>query len=145
MKEYKIDILHSSIDDFFYFQIGNHLFKYGKYEKNLLKLSLMKTPASVYSILDNIIQKLHDKYIVYNKGQDGSITIMYILNLEIHRENGPAVIRFDKNGSTLTYFNKGLIHRYDGPAFMHYDANGQLTLCSYYQNGEWSKPNCNKK
>jgi len=41
--------------------------------------------------------------------------IEYTLNGKLHREDGPAVIRFD---GTMWWCKDGIVHRTDGPAYI---------------------------
>src|ERR1700691_2444848 len=56
--------------------------------------------------------------------EDGYGTIVYYLNGELHREDGPAVIWKD---GRFKYFLNGKIHREDGPAAIH--LNGIIEYC----------------
>jgi len=59
------------------------------------------------------------------------------LDGEWHREDGPAVIYYHKNGNLEIegYFINGHFHREDGPAYMDYYENGEVRTETYYLNG----------
>jgi len=58
--------------------------------------------------------------------------------LPLHREDGPAFIRYDYNGSIeyVEYYINGKRHRLDGPAYIEYDCNGNVDVASYWINGK---------
>lgn len=49
-------------------------------------------------------------------------SIVYIVNKVPHREDGPAIILYFKDGSIQSeaYYKDGMKHREDGPASFHY-------------------------
>ena len=61
----------------------------------------------------------------------------WILNGEHHREDGPAVIGYRKDGSIWYeyYFLNGKQHREDGPAFIKYYTDGSIWYEYYNLNG----------
>lgn len=62
----------------------------------------------------------------------------YYINGNLHRENGPARIKYYGNGNILeeNYFIKGELHRIDGPAQIKYHSDGTITKKCYYINGK---------
>jgi antitoxin component YwqK of YwqJK toxin-antitoxin module len=64
----------------------------------------------------------------------------YFLNLNLHREDGPARHGWYKNGTKEfeSYFINGKLHREDGPAYQEWDRDG--TKKKYWLDGkEYSK------
>ena len=63
---------------------------------------------------------------------------MYILNEQLHRENGPAVIYYFKNGKIQVeiYLKNDQLHRENGPAKIRYNIIGNIEEKHYYQNGK---------
>lgn len=66
--------------------------------------------------------------------------IQYYKNGRLHREDGPAEIRFYDNGniSHECYYNNGATHRDDGPAKTNYSysSNGAVIQDLYYRHGK---------
>lgn len=56
---------------------------------------------------------------------------------ELHRENGPALVRFYNNGNIYDehYYLNGVRHREDGPAYIYYSGNDKIYLVYYYLKG----------
>ncbi len=54
----------------------------------------------------------------------------------IHRNDGPAVISYDINGSIIEekWYHRGILHNTKGPAIIGYNVH-QLTHIHYYMNG----------
>jgi len=68
---------------------------------------------------------------------NGNIKYEYhYLNAKLHREDGPAYIRYDKNGNILceSYYIKGRYHKEDGPAIISWDKDGNILYKEYYLN-----------
>ena len=63
---------------------------------------------------------------------------LYYLNDIKHREDGPAEIWYDKDGSIekISYYKNGKFHRKNGPASIYYYKNGYLTQKEYFFNGK---------
>jgi hypothetical protein len=65
---------------------------------------------------------------------------IYHIRTTIHRNNGPAVIRYysEEQGSGIyfeCYYHYGIYHRQNGPAIIFYDKNGTVTNELYYIHG----------
>jgi len=58
---------------------------------------------------------------------------MQITNLTLHRTDGPAVIRYYKNGNIEyeEYYINNQLHRLNGPAIIKYENNGTV-ISSYF-------------
>lgn len=58
-----------------------------------------------------------------------------------HREDGPALIKFYRNGiiQRNEYLLNGLTHRIDGPAKIIYDLRGEIQHLQYLINGKWHR------
>ena len=56
--------------------------------------------------------------------------------LTCHREDGPAFIKYDYNGSIIyeEYLYNNKKHRLDGPAIIQYDTYGNIKKVEYYIN-----------
>jgi antitoxin component YwqK of YwqJK toxin-antitoxin module len=61
----------------------------------------------------------------------------YYVNSKLHREDGPAIIKYYDNGNidSESYYRNGRYHREDGPANIKYYDNGNIYSKSYYING----------
>jgi len=90
------------------------------------------------------------KYKVYTKEKgiietnDGS----GILELTLHRVDGPAYIRYDINANKKIeeYCVDGKIHRLNGPAVIQYAEDGNIIYEVYYINGiEYTEENYHKE
>ena len=76
----------------------------------------------------------------------------YWLHGILHRENGPASIVYNADGSISAevYYHKNKISNYKGPAVIYYN-NGVTSSCYYYIDGisyekpQWEKIILNKK
>ncbi len=57
---------------------------------------------------------------------------------QLDREDGPAVIEYDKDGQVEreTYYFNGIIHREDGPAIIEYHDNGAVKREAYFHGGK---------
>ena len=64
--------------------------------------------------------------IVKETWEDGIIGQDRLKRIMLHRKNGPAIIRYYKNGriKTESWFLKGVRHRIGGPASVEYNENG---------------------
>jgi len=62
----------------------------------------------------------------------------YFLNGKQHRENGPAIISYYKNGELNGewYFFNDKQHREDGSALIHYYKDGKIMRKEYWLMGE---------
>ena len=60
------------------------------------------------------------------------------LNGVLHREDGPAIIRYFRSGKIREekWYINDVLHRKDGPAFINKYRNGGLKYEEWYQNGE---------
>ena len=70
--------------------------------------------------------------------EDGSVWCeIYYINNKHHREDGPAWIEYCKDGSIsyLEYCLNGEKHRKDGPAIIWYNEDGSIDALYYYLNG----------
>ena len=69
----------------------------------------------------------------------------HLFNGKLHREDGPAFIRYHSNGqiSTEEYCKNGRRHREDGPARVFYEIWGthNKSLDDYYFNGQYIEVN----
>jgi len=68
----------------------------------------------------------------YNKG--GSIgNEWYFINDQRHREDGPADISYNNDGSIFieSYYINDLMHREDGPAYIGYNKDGSIDYEEY--------------
>ena len=67
----------------------------------------------------------------------------WILDRKLHREDGPAVIHYDKRtGKVIAekWYSQGDLHREDGPAVQSWDSmSGRLISQSYYIGGQYIK------
>ena len=77
----------------------------------------------------------------YRIVEDGHVfTETYLLNGELHREDGPAsVTRRFKDGQVAweTWYRHGGPHREDGPAVINYNLEtGRVEAIFYFQNGQ---------
>jgi antitoxin component YwqK of YwqJK toxin-antitoxin module len=65
---------------------------------------------------------------------------------QLHCENGPAVIKYYKNGNKEyeAYYLNHQHHRIDGPATIHYNENGNKKFEEYYLNNLKLKDWCKK-
>ena len=73
------------------------------------------------------------------KTETGRITHIYYNMGQIHRDGGPAQIKYDENGMTMVeiYFQNGVKHRDDGPAEIHYmDGSETVKKEVFYLNGK---------
>jgi antitoxin component YwqK of YwqJK toxin-antitoxin module len=108
----------------------------------LLTLSGIEcTPLlEVYKANDGgyIIVKFHSEKILFDKGRIRSEIISVSKDKKLHREDGPAYIRYYENGniSYKSYFLNDKYHREDGPAYISYNEWGDLEEKKYYINGE---------
>lgn len=70
--------------------------------------------------------------------RDGKIdTEIYMKNGKKHREDGPAQIEYDEEGIIIyeSWYREGKQHREGGPAVIIYDSNGKVHSESYWING----------
>ena len=68
-----------------------------------------------------------EKKIIYN--QDGNVECeLWLVNYELHREDGPARIGYNADGSVSSegWWIDGKQHRADGPAWISYNADGSV-------------------
>ena len=71
---------------------------------------------------------------------DGSIVIEECYrNGKLHREDGPAIVRHDADGSYAEYHRDGKLHREDGPAVISRSADG-VRQEDYFRNGVPARP-----
>lgn len=69
---------------------------------------------------------------------DGKLhTKEYCKDNKYHREDGPAVIWYNKKGEVIRewYYINGIKHRENGPAIIWYHADRQIELEEYYIDG----------
>jgi len=80
-------------------------------------------------------EKIRIKKEYWPNGQVKSI-LYYNKNNQLHREDGPAEIRYWKDGSTKgeRYYIKGRLHREKGPAAIWYREDGSIEKKCYYIN-----------
>ena len=77
-----------------------------------------------------------EKKIIYN--QDGNVECeLWLVNYELHREDGPARIGYNADGSVSSegWRIDGKQHRADGPAYIGYNADGSVMYEEWYVEG----------
>ena len=73
------------------------------------------------------------------KDRHGNVVekIYYNKDMDIHRDNGPAIVWYFRDGKidTEIYMKNGRKHREGGPAVIIYDSNGEMYSESFWING----------
>ncbi len=86
----------------------------------------------------DIYGNVKEKSVEVYYSNTGRIMAMYFYeNKKKHRENGPAVVKFNTSKQVLYegYYQNGLFHRLDGPAEIWYSGTGKIIQEKYYLNG----------
>ena len=68
-------------------------------------------------------------------------SVMHLIDIDgtsmLHREDGPALVRYYENGSLMFegWYVKGICHREDGPAKIWHDSDGSVNQEAWRVNG----------
>ena len=70
--------------------------------------------------------------------KDGTVSGKRNRSKILHREDGPAIIRYRQDGSIVFegYYIEGELHREDGPADIDYYEDGSIKYEAYYIEGK---------
>jgi hypothetical protein len=70
--------------------------------------------------------------------EEGRSETWYLPNGDYHREHGPAIVNYYKNGQrgNVCYYINGKLHRDDGPAWVDYDEDGFVVEESWHSQGK---------
>ena len=81
--------------------------------------------------MSKIKKSYHDNGIIYSE-------TYYNENNEYHREDGPAIIKYDSNGKlgSKEYWEHGKRHRKNGPAIELYNNEEELLYFEFFINGK---------
>lgn len=115
-------------DDSNSFQLEDFLAKYKEYSNGYFKIQVTTIDNSELKDGDYDYKRNNNEFTIepiWKKNKEKIINVYYILNGELHCEDGPAFIRKEYNGSRIEcaqeqYYKNGLTHRDDGPAETEY-------------------------
>ncbi len=92
-------------------------------------------------ILKEIWRRGKYEYIKLYNSHGGIRVESYMLGNKLHRDDGPAEIRYYDNGVIMhkKYMQNGVLHNENGPACVAYHNNGKLEEISWYINGNYHR------
>jgi len=134
-------ISFNSEEVFFKFDSGEAI-AYDVYKKTYVYDCKYWNIRSYFSIVDDIIQKMHNNYIITSYVPNYLSTIERITNFKYNSFDGhPSIIEYDISNNNyyllcIMYHKDGKIHKEDGPAFVQYDKDGKEDLRYYYLDGK---------
>lgn len=84
-------------------------------------------------------QKFIEKYDIYTEVWYGFQRSGYYNKQFLHREDGPAFLRFRKDGELMLeiWYTNNAVHRIDGPAVIDYHPDGGEENVEYWLLGEF--------
>ena len=86
--------------------------------------------------IDTVSNEILNKETYYHDNSKISRVYFYKENRIFHREDGPAIIWYYKNGEIeiKCYYLNGRRYRSDGPTIISYDKNGKIKEERYFLN-----------
>lgn len=109
------------------------------YKNNNLVPSLSNHFCDILQTQDKFILDM----IIYVNIESYMTRIYYVYYGKLHRDNGPAVIEYNKNYCVreIQYYQHGKLHRDNGPGEITCYPNNQIASIAYYQHGKLHRDN----
>lgn len=125
------------------FSLDSFLVKYKEYSIGYFKIIVTLNQGEHIDYFKKSDNKFTAE-LIRKKSPAKAVETYYILNGELHYEDGPAFVHKEYNGSRIEcgkeqYFKYGLMHRADGPAESEYTFNKKKKIPiseKYFMNGK---------